>query len=94
MLVHKGAATMPSKYHSRQRPRTATRGLPNYVIGRDYQRLLRLVRLYDHMHRWMGYESRRLIESQCESLHRRVYGETCYYGTLPPEMYAYGSQYI
>jgi hypothetical protein len=81
-------------YHERKRPRTVTRGLPNYVIGKQYRRLLCLVREYDHMTRWHGYESRRLIEAQCERLHYRVYGETCYYGALPPEMYAYGSLYI
>ena len=81
-------------YHERTRPRTVTRCLPQYVIGKQYQRLLRLVREYDHMMDWHGYESRRLIEAQCERLHYRVYGETCSYGALPPELYAYGSPYI
>jgi ATP-dependent protease Clp ATPase subunit len=86
--------TARTRYHLRQRPRTVTRGLPHYVIGQDYRRLLALVRMYDHMQRWRGYDARRLIEYQCERLHRRVYGETCYYGALPPELYAYGSPYI
>lgn len=83
------------RYHERARPRTVTRGL-SYVIGEggDYKRLLRLVREYDSMQRRRGYQARRMIESQCETLHFKVYGETCYYGALPPELYAYGSPYI
>lgn len=81
-------------YHERQRPHTVTRGLPHYVIGRDYQRLIRLVRVYDHMHKHHSYESRRMIETQCESLHYRVYREVCYYGALPPEAYAHNSMYM
>ena len=64
-------------YYERTRPRTVTRGLPHYVLGKQYRRLLRLVREYDHMMDWHGYESRRLIEAQCEQLHYRVSGETC-----------------
>lgn len=82
------------RYHARPRPHTVTRGLPHYVIGANYGRLVRLVRIFNHMQRWHSYESRRMIESQCEQLHRRVYGETVYYGILPPELYAYGSPYI
>ena len=63
----------------RPRPRTKTRDLP-YVIGRDYQRLVRLVRIFDHEYQWHSFESRRLIERQCESLHLRIYKEPCYYG--------------
>ncbi len=64
--------------HERARPRTVTRGLP-YQIGGDYLRLRRLVREFDHMHSWHGYQSRRLIESQCETLHFRMYKSVCYY---------------
>ena len=81
-------------YHERTRPLTVTRGLPNYVIGRDYQRLVRLVREYQHMHKWHSYESRRMIETMCERLHYRIYHEVCYYGALPPEAYAYNSMYM
>lgn len=83
-----------TRYHQRLRPRTVTRGLPYYQIGKDYRRLVRLVRIYDHMHSFRSYESRRLIERQCESLHFKVYKSFAYYGALPPEMYAYGSLYI
>lgn len=82
-----------TRYHERTRPRTVTRGLP-YIIGKDYTRLLRLVRIYDHMQRWHSYESRRLIESQCEQLHVKVYKSFCYYGALPPELYAHNSLYM
>jgi len=94
MSTNTNTDTERTRYHERPQPRTVTRGLPHYVIGSDYQRLLRIVRVYDHMHRWHSYESRRMIESQCESLHYRVYKDTCYYGALPPEMYAYNSPYM
>ncbi len=71
-----------NSYHERKRPRTVTRGLP-YIIHKDYRRLLRLVRIYDHMDRWHSYESRRLVEYQCEQLHYKVYKSFCYYGGLP-----------
>jgi hypothetical protein len=80
-------------FQERPRPLTVTRGLP-YMIGHDYVRLRRLVREYSHMQAWRGYQSRRMIESQCEKLHYRVYGEMCYYGGLPSEFYAYDSNFM
>ena len=70
------------------RPRTVTRGLPSldYAPGADYRCLLRLVREWDHMYSWHSYESRRLIEYQCEQLHYKVYKSFCYYGGLPGEV--------
>lgn len=84
---------MDAREQRRARPHTVTRGLP-IAKGKDYQRLKRLVREYQHMQQWHGYQSRRLIESQCESLHQRVYGEFVYYGALPPEVYAFNSMYM
>lgn len=67
-------------YHSREKPCTVTRGLP-YIIGKEYRRLLRLVRERDHMdRRGLSWTTRRLIEAQCERLYYRVYHTTCYYG--------------
>lgn len=80
MKTNTAKSTARISYHERQRPFTVTRGLPHYVIGSSYIRLVRLVREYDHMGRWHSYNSRRLIEQQCETLHRRVYGTICYYG--------------
>ncbi len=66
-------------YRERSKPVTVTRGLPHYVIGKDYQRLLRLAREYDHMHSWHDCGSRRLIAMQCSKLHYRVYRQLCIY---------------
>ena len=46
------------------------------------------------MQRWHSYESRRMIESQCEKLHYRIYKEQCYYSALPPDFYAHNSPYM
>ncbi len=92
-MTHPARYKQHKNWHEREKPWTVTRGLP-YVIGPDYLRLCRLNREYSHMQRWHAYESRRLIEGQCERLHWRVYHEVCYYGGLPPEAYAYNSPFM
>jgi hypothetical protein len=61
-------------YHERKRPYTVTRGLPHYVIGKDYQRLIRLARHVDHsIPAYYSRVSRDMIFQQYLSLFRKVY---------------------
>jgi len=64
----------------RTRPRTVTRGLPHYVIGKDYQRLRRLVREYDHALSWHASRSRCMLAAQCGQLYQRIYRSYGYFG--------------
>ena len=57
-------------------------------------RLRRLNREYTHMRCWHSRVSQRMIETACEKLHYRVYGEVCYYGALSPEAYAWNSPWM
>lgn len=62
------------QYHERSRPGTVTRGLPHFVIGRDYQRLVRLAREVDHsVPALKGRASRDMIFEQYLKLYRKVY---------------------
>lgn len=75
----------PEHYlHHRPTPYTVHRNLPNYVIGNDYQHLLKLVREYEHMHHRHSFRTRRMIEAQCNSLYLKVYGRYDYMQPLPP----------
>ena len=63
------------RHHERPRPLTVTRGLPHYVIGKDYRRLLRLTRYVDHsIPAYYSRASREMIFEQYQRLFRKVYG--------------------
>src|SRR4051812_16452171 len=67
------------KYHERNRPLTVTRGLP-YVIGKDYQRLIRLARYVDHnIPAYHSHVRSRMIFQQYMSLYNKVYKLTRLY---------------
>jgi len=58
----------------RERPVTVTRNLPHYVIGKDYQRLVRLTRYVDHSTpAYYSRVSREMIFKQYQSLYNKVF---------------------
>jgi hypothetical protein len=63
--------TLQMTYQERGLPRTVTRDLPHYVIGKDYQRLVRLARLVDHQ--WHRGQAFGMLVRQYERLYTRLY---------------------
>lgn len=52
-----------------------------YIIGKDYERLCRLMRLYRFQCKKRGFFSNKqydMLQKQCVSLYRRIYKRDCY----------------
>ena len=63
------------------------RGYLPYVIGKDYQRLVRLTRKWIYMEcRHMHGPSLAMLSGQCEDLYYKIYRSICCYGTPFPGM--------